>query len=232
MSRKANLLVVEDDAALARGLVFNLEREGYAVLHVADGAAARAAFARGGHDLVLLDLNLPDADGLELLEELRRSTRDLPVICLTARGQETDVVMGLESGADDYVTKPFGLAELLARVAVRLRAAGVGQESTLALGEVTVDLASRRAERPDGTEELTPIEVQLLTYLAERRGQAVERAALLRDLWGVRRPGATRTLDNHMARLRRKVELDPSQPKFVVTVHGTGYRLELGGTES
>ncbi len=231
---KARLLLVEDDAALARGLSYNLEREGYAVLQAADGAAARAALAAGGLDLVLLDLGLPDADGLELLRELRARDAALPVLCLTARGQETDVVMGLQSGADDYVTKPFGLAELLARVAARLRArrgpAGAGRRRVL--GGVTVDLAARKVLRPDGEEELTTLEAELLAYLLQRRGQAVERAQLLRDLWGVQRPGSTRTLDNHVARLRRKLELDPSRPRVLVTVHGTGYRLEEGETES
>ena len=224
---KARLLVIEDDEALARGLVFNLEREGYEVQHVGDGAGARAAFEAGGHDLVLMDLNLPDADGLQLLDELKRRDAAPPVICLTARGQETDVVTGLQSGADDYVTKPFGLAELLARVEVRLRGAGSSDKSaTLTLGACVVDLEARTVTRDGATEELTPIEAQLLVYLVERRGRAVERADLLRDVWGVRTAGSTRTLDNHMARLRRKLEADPAAPRFLATVHGVGYRLE------
>jgi len=222
----ARILVVEDDAALARGLVFNLEREGYAVAHAPDGAAARAALARGGIALVLLDLSLPDGDGLDVLRDLRARERALPVICLTARGQETDVVMGLQCGADDYVRKPFALAELLARVAARLRVGSPGDGARLVLGPVVVDLDARRVERPDGQEELTPIEAEILAYLAARRGRTVDRARLLKDLWGVDHAGTTRTLDNHVARLRRKVELDPAQPKAIVTVHGTGYRLE------
>ena len=224
----ARILVVEDDAALARGLVFNLEREGYEVVHAPDGTSARAVLARGGIALVLLDLSLPDGDGLDVLRDLRARDRALPVLCLTARGQETDVVMGLQCGADDYVRKPFALAELLARVAARLRLAASAPERRLILGPVVVDLGSRRVERPDGVEELTPIEAEILAYLAARRGQAVERAHLLKDLWGVDRTQTTRTLDNHVARLRRKVELDPARPRAIVTVHGTGYRLEGG----
>jgi len=233
---RARLLLVEDDADLARGLSFNLGCEGYAV-EVARGAAAAAASAQAERfDLVLLDLALPDGDGLELLERWRRLGAAWPVICLTARSQESDVVAGLRRGADDYVTKPFGLAELLARIESVLRrtkapAAGADRE-TVVLGEVEVDLASRRVARParggraGAGGELTPIETELLRYLLARRGRVLDRAQMLKDLWGVEGRHATRTLDNHVARLRRKIELDPARPRYLVTVHGTGYRLE------
>ena len=227
----ARLLVVEDDAALARGLAFNLREDGYEVCVAQSCSAAREGLAEFDPHLVLLDLGLPDGDGLDLLRELRDAGDRRAVLCLTARGQETDQVMGLGLGADDYVTKPFALAVLRARVAALLRRAGQGlasKQDELVFGEVRVDLAGHRVLHPDREEELTPLEVQILTYLHDRAGQAVERADMLRDIWGVRHAGTTRTLDNHMARLRRKLEPDPSRPRIVVTVTGTGYRLEAG----
>ena len=219
------VLVVEDDEALAKGLAFNLEADGYAVRHAPTCAAARAALAEDDPALVVLDLNLPDGDGLDLLRELRAAGDARPVLCLTARGQETDQVMGLGLGADDYVTKPFALAVLRARVEALLRRAGGPQAGPLVFGEVTLDLAGRRVRHPDREEELTPLEAEILTYLVERPGVVVERADMLRDIWGVRQAGTTRTLDNHMARLRKKVEPDPAHPVVVLTVTGVGYRL-------
>ena len=138
--------------------------------------------------------------------------------------------MGLGSGADDYVTKPFGLAELFARIAALLRRAGPAAGEVVRLGGAEVDLAARRVRRAGREEEITPAETDLLRYLLARRGQAVEREQLLRDLWGVASRHETRTLDNHVARLRKKIEADPARPRVLVTVHGTGYRLEAGET--
>ena len=229
---KARLLLVEDDADLARGLRFNLEHDGYAVTTMGEGKKALAAIRDGAHDLVLLDLTLPDVDGLEVLRAMRTQKDGVPVICLTARGQETDVVMGLGLGADDYVTKPFGLAALRARIEAVLRRAGKPASEPLRLGRVVVDLAARRATHPDREEEITPIEMDLLRYLLARRGRAVERSEILRDLWGLGPHDSTRTLDNHVARLRRKIEADPTNPRWLVTVHGIGYRLETGEGKS
>jgi DNA-binding response OmpR family regulator len=229
----ARVLVVEDEDDLRRGLVFNLRHEGYEVTEAAGLGDARAAVARGGVDLVVLDLALPDGDGLELLRERRAAGDPVPVLCLTARGQETDIVMGLGSGADDYVTKPFGLAVLIARVAALLRRsggsadAGAAEEQKLHLDGIEVDLATRRVQRPDGSaEDLTPVETDLLRYLLRRCGRAVPREELLLALWGVTHRHETRTLDNHVARLRKKIEQEPARPRFLVTVHGTGYRWE------
>lgn len=236
---RGKILLVEDDPDLARGVRFNLEREEYTVTVAGDGAAARAAFRDGSFHAVLLDLNLPDADGLDLLKELRAAGRVVPVICLTARGQETDVVMGLELGADDYVRKPFGVAELLARLDAVLRRAGGAATTVLTLNGVKIDLDARTARHPDGAdeergreEELTPIETDIFRFLWERRGRAVDRRDLLKELWGLERTHATRTLDNHVARLRKKIERDASDPKVLLTVHGVGYRLEAAGTSS
>jgi DNA-binding response OmpR family regulator len=254
----SRLLLVEDDRDLARGLVFNLEREGHQVAVAHDGAAARRALreaggVKGTFDLVVLDLALPDSDGLELLKGWRGEGLDVPVLCLTARSQESDVVAGLKLGADDYVTKPFGLAQLFARIEAVLRRAKAthavagdrsqrdattshaavddvaGRDGTVAplvLGDVRVDLAAHRVHRPDSDEELTPIEADLLRYLLARRGRVLDRGQILKDLWGVERRHETRTLDNHVARLRKKIELDPARPRFLTTVHGIGYRFE------
>jgi DNA-binding response OmpR family regulator len=227
---KARILLVEDDADLARGLSFNLRHEGYEVLLAGTVRDGKRMAARDGADLVVLDLMLPDGDGLEVLRSIREGGGRTPVLCLTARGQETDKVMGLGSGADDYVTKPFGLAELFARIAALLRRAGPAAGEVVRLGDAEVDLAARRVRREGREEEITPAETDLLRYLLARRGQAVERAQMLRDLWGVASRHETRTLDNHVARLRKKIEADPARPRVLVTVHGTGYRLEAGGT--
>jgi len=230
---KARLLLVEDDADLARGLEFNLRQDGYEVTALREGGRALAEARAGRFDLVLLDLSLPDGDGLEVLKRLRAERVPVPVICLTARAQETDVVMGLRQGADDYVTKPFGLSELRARIeAVLRRAAPKGPAPAQRLelpGGIVVDLDARTVSRAGRPEELTPTEVDLFRYFWARRGEALERAAILRDLWGVGPHDATRTLDNHVARLRRKIEADPAAPRLLVTVHGIGYRMEGSG---
>ena len=229
---RARILLVEDDADLARGLEFNLRHEGYEVAVAGTVRDGKRLARSPGADLVLLDLALPDGDGLEVLRALRQAGSRVPVLCLTARGQETDKVMGLGSGADDYVTKPFGLAELFARIAALLRRAGPAAAEVLRLGGAEVDLAARRVRRGGSEEDLTPVETDLLRYLLARRGQAVERERILQDLWGVASRRDTRTLDNHVARLRKKIEEDPADPRLLVTVHGTGYRLEAGDTSS
>jgi len=224
---KGKILLVEDDSDLVRALRLNLEHEGYEVERAADGEEGLAAALAGGHDLVLLDLMLPKRDGFSVLEELRGAGSAVPVICLTARGQESDVVAGLELGADDYVVKPFSVAELMARIGAALRRAPAttgGEE--VAIAGVRLDLAARRAVREDGTEAgLTSIEAALLRYLIDRRGRAVSREEILKDLWGLDRFHTTRTLDNHVARLRKKLEPDPDRPSVLLTVHGTGYRI-------
>jgi len=223
---KGKLLIVEDDADLARGLRFNFEKDGFEVSVAATGDAGLAEIRRGGQRLVVLDLTLPGMDGLDVLRRARAAGVATPIVCLTARDSETDVVMALRLGADDYVTKPFGLAVLLARVDALLRRTA-SPTKILRFGKVTVDLAARRVKRVEKVEELTPIETDLLLYLAERRGQAVDRADILRDLWGLGDGETTRSLDNHVGRIRRKIEVDPADPKFLVTVHGMGLRLDI-----
>ncbi len=230
------ILLVEDDPDLSRGVRFNLEHEGHAVVGAATAKTARSQ-PIADFDLVVLDLNLPDGDGLDLLRDWRSSGIATPVLCLTARAQEADVVMGLGLGADDYLRKPFGLAELLARVGALLRrrrdaAASTTGDGRVRIGDVVLDRSAHRLLRGELEETLTPIELQLLEYLLAANGKAVDRAVLLKDLWGVDQAASTRTLDNHVARLRKKIERDPGNPQHLVTVHGIGYRLDLVSTRS
>ncbi|MHC4859318.1 MAG: response regulator transcription factor [Planctomycetota bacterium] len=222
------ILLVEDDADLVRALRVNLEHEGHDVEWAEDGERGLAAALVGGHDLVLLDVMLPKRDGFAVLEALREAGSGVPVICLTARGQEADIVAGLSLGADDYVVKPFSVAELMARIEALFRrtAPGASAETVDMPGGVRLDVAARRVTLPGGGESLlTPIELDLLRYLLDRRGAAVPREEILRDLWGLDRYATTRTLDNHVARIRKKVEPDPAEPAVILTVHGVGYRV-------
>jgi DNA-binding response OmpR family regulator len=223
MTRRA--LVVEDEPDLALGLRLNLEAEGFEVEVAGDGDEAMLRVRGGRWDVVLLDLRLPKRDGTEVLREMREKGDRTPVICLTARAEERDRVLGLDLGADDYVTKPFSIAELLARVRAVLRRGTATGGGVLDLGRVRVDVDDRTA-RVDGRRvELTATEASIVRYLAERLGQSVEREQILRDLWGVPDAASTRTLDNHVARLRKKLERDASRPELIETVHGSGYRL-------
>jgi len=222
------VLLVEDDANLVRALTVNLTHEGYEVEWAKDGDVGLDRALSGEHDLVLLDIMLPGRDGFSVLESLRRTGATVPVICLTARSQESDVVAGLTLGADDYVVKPFSVAELLARMKAALRRAPEGNDSleTVEFPSVRIDLGARMAVHDGGEErELTPIEVDIFRYLIERRGKSVPREEILRDLWGLDRYTTTRTLDNHVARLRKKIEPDPENPTVLLTVHGVGYRI-------
>jgi len=215
----SRILLVEDDPGMARGLSYNLESEGYEVVGAADGAKGLRQARSGGFDLIVLDVMLPKLSGFELLKKLRADGNETPVILLTARGAELDKIAGLKLGADDYVTKPFSLGELLARIAARLRRARRG---------VHVDFKSLRIEQGTRTARMTPTEASILRYLVEREGEAVPREAMLKDLWGVEHAAETRTLDNHVARLRRKLEADPAHPTCLQTVPGVGYRLAPG----
>ncbi len=218
----SRILIVEDDPQMARGLAYNLRADGYDVTSVEDGQRGLREAATGGYDLVLLDVMLPRQSGFEVLQRLRADGNETPVILLTARGAEMDRIAGLKLGADDYVVKPFSLGELLARIAARLRRGK--SPDTL----VTVDLVAMRVERGGATARLTPTEADIVRYLHTRAGDAVSRATILEALWGVAHAGETRTLDNHVARLRKKLEIDPAAPRVLVTVSGIGYRLAPG----
>lgn len=218
------LLLVEDEPELRLGLELNLAAEGFDVSGTGDGVEALELCARTGFDLVLLDLRIHSLDGIEVLRRLRARQDDVPVICVTARAEEADRIRGLELGADDYVTKPFSVDELLARVRAVLRRRPPSR-GPLDLGSVEICLDAREVRRDGVVHSLTPTEAEIVTYLARRLDRVVTRASLLEDLWGVEGSHSTRTLDNHVARLRKKLERDPAIPRVLLTVHGEGYRL-------
>lgn len=226
---KKRILVVEDDAALARVLRDNLGFEGFQVQCVADGALAINAARAFAPDLVLLDIMLPGKSGLDLCRIWREGSR-LPVILLTARAQKADKLRGLKMGADDYVTKPFDLEELMARVHAVLRRARPTVDR-LTLGSVTIDFVALHAWNAHGPIELTYREFSLLRYLAERADSIVHRDELLLEIWGYPESPNTRAVDHAVARLRRKIEADPHHPRFIHTVHGDGYSLTAEGSK-
>jgi len=224
------VLIVEDNADLAFGLRRTLEFEGYDVDVADDGEIALAKVEARTPEVVILDVMLPGRSGFEVLRELRGGGFGIPVLMLTARGEEADVVLGFDSGADDYVTKPFSTVELLARLRALLRrgrgADGAGR--AWGFGDVRVDSASRSVRRDGEEVSLTPKEFDLLTALFERNGAVASRAELLEEVWGWSNPDVrTRTVDIHMAELRRKLEKDPADPTWLLTVRKVGYRLRL-----
>ncbi|MBM4037386.1 MAG: response regulator transcription factor [Planctomycetes bacterium] len=226
MSRQ-RILIVEDDGAIRRGIVDALEFEGYSTLQAADGLKGQDMAVKCACDLVLLDLVLPGRDGLDILREVRATRPTLPVIILTARGEESDRVAGLRLGADDYVVKPFSVKELLARVQAVLRRSPE-RPSDVQQVEVpggVADLARREAHFDDGSrQELTEREVELLRYLAANRGRIITREEILARVWRMTPTGVeTRTIDMHIARLREKLRDDPAEPKVILTVRGKGY---------
>ena len=226
------ILLVEDNPDLAFGLRNNLEIQGYEVDVAADGAAGLER-ARGSRpDLLILDLMLPGLDGFRLLQALRERDGDTPVLILTARGDESDKVRGLKLGADDYVTKPFGVLELLARVEALLRRgrprATPPPGRPARFGDVVVDPAARTVFRAGRPVELTPKEYELLLALLSRGGAVATRLDLLREVWGYSEDVVSRTVDTHIGELRRKLEMDPASPRHILTARKVGYRLETG----
>jgi two-component system alkaline phosphatase synthesis response regulator PhoP len=220
------ILVVEDEAALRLALSDRLRSEGYEVEVAGDGDQGWERARAGGFDLILLDVMLPGRSGFDLCRDLRREGIDTPVLMLTARGEVLDRVLGLKLGADDYLVKPFETAELLARIEALLRRAQPDTEAgTFAFGDVRVDF--RRVEVTKGGEpvELSALEFRLLRYFVEHRGEVLSRDRLLDEVWGYSADVFSRTVDQHVATLRRKIEADPRRPRHVVTVHGLGYRF-------
>jgi DNA-binding response OmpR family regulator len=222
------ILIVEDEPTLVATLRYNFEREGFQVATAADGEAA-ISVARDEHpDLVILDLMLPKMDGLEVCRLLRREMTT-PILMLTAKAEEVDKVVGLEIGADDYVTKPFGMRELVSRVRALLRRAEQQPQRTnesLTHGGITVDTGRRQAFRAGKALQLKPKEYELLAFLMRNRGRAFTRDQLLNQVWGYDFAGDSRTVDVHVRWLREKIEDEPSKPACLITVRGTGYRFE------
>lgn len=228
----ARILIVEDNADLAYGLRTGLEIEGYQVDVAGDGTSGLALAKETNPHLVILDLMLPGMDGYRVLRSLRDAGHDMPVLILTARGEETDKVLGFRLGADDYVTKPCGVLELLARVGALLRRARPHEALPVPapherFGDVEINPASRQVTRSGKLVQLSPKEFDLLLALVRRRGAVASRLELLKEVWGHRVEVMTRTVDIHVAELRRKLEDDPSAPKHILTVWKAGYRLEV-----
>jgi two-component system alkaline phosphatase synthesis response regulator PhoP len=222
----AKILIVDDEPEIVRGLVDNLTFEGYETVSAASGAEALEAAAREAPDLILLDIMLPRVSGWEVCRMLRERGIDVPIVMLTARGEEADRVRGLELGADDYIAKPFSLRELLARVRAVLRRPGPRQKvEEFAFGDVRVRLRGRQVFKAGREVTLTRKEFDLLVYLLAHRGEVVTRERLLDEVWGYERFPTTRTVDTHVLRLRRKFEDDPDRPAWILTVHGQGYRF-------
>ncbi len=230
---KKHILIVEDDAHIRLGLCDALRAEGYEVTDCCAGSEAMPLFKQRKADLVILDIMLPGRSGYDLCRDIRAAKSRVPVLMLSAKSQEVDKVVGLELGADDYVTKPFSLRELLARIQALLRRADFGTEPAAEMPaeihfcKVRVDTKALRGMRGKEKFELTPRELRVLTMLHRERGNAVSRDQILNEVWGIEYYGTTRTLDQLIVKLRQKIEDEPGAPKHLLTVHGHGYRLEV-----
>jgi DNA-binding response OmpR family regulator len=231
---REKVLVVEDDPAIRETLVYNLGKEGYQVQAVGDGVAALEAARATPPDIVVLDLMLPELDGFDVTRTLRKES-NVPILMLTARDDEIDRVLGLELGADDYLTKPFSMRELLARVKAMLRRVRIGKEESepqssenkiIESGNLQIDVTRHEAKLDGQVLELKPKEHELMVFFLENRGQVFSRDQLLERVWGWEFSGGSRTVDVHVRWLRSKIEKDPEQPTRIVTVRGVGYRFE------
>ncbi len=220
---KGRVLVVDDDTALAEMLGIVLRGEGFEPLFCADGSGAMEVFRTTKPDLVLLDVMLPGRDGIEVCR-LIRAESGVPIVMLTAKTDTVDVVLGLESGADDYVVKPFKPKELVARVRARLRRSDEPVPEALEIGDLAIDVAGHSVRRGEDVIQLTPLEFDLLTALARKPWQVFTREVLLEQVWGYRHAADTRLVNVHVQRLRSKIEKDPERPEIVVTVRGVGYK--------
>jgi two-component system alkaline phosphatase synthesis response regulator PhoP len=234
--RERTILLVEDEASIREGLRDALEGEGYRVIEAPDGVKGLHHGLTADPDLIVLDLMLPGLDGYELLARLRADGVETPVLCLTARGLEQDRVRGLALGADDYVVKPFGLDELLARIEARLRVwdreRGLVSRRMLHFADATVDFEARRAIRAGDEVSLTPLELSLLEFFADHEGRALSRTELLAGVWGADAEAVSRVVDNSVMALRRKLEPEPDRPVHFVSVRGVGYRFDRSPTRA
>lgn len=236
MTAKPLILIVEDDTSIAAGLALNLRVEGFAAQLAADGESGLEMARKLSPRLIILDIALPKKNGLEILADLRAEGDRTPVVMLSARETEADKVTALKLGADDYITKPFGLAELLARVNAVLRRSPLAppavvhlpsaEDLSLAVGDTVIKIPTRVVLRADKEVKLTHLEFELFLYFAKNPGIVLSRERLLRDVWGVKHDGSARTVDNFVAQLRAKIEEDPESPRHLITVRGSGYRMD------
>jgi DNA-binding response OmpR family regulator len=228
---KKKILIVEDEKELIDGLKLNFIREGYEVIWALDGEEGLNKALWEAPDLILLDIMLPKKDGLDFCRELRAKNVAVPIIMLTAKGDEVDKVVGLEIGADDYITKPFSIKELQARVKAHLRRETREEKvipSVYRFDDVQIDFVHFKVRRKKKVFDLTSLEVEILKYFIAHRGEVVTREALLNKIWGYEKYPSTRTIDNHILKLRKKLEEDPSEAKYIFSVYGAGY-LFIGG---
>ena len=222
------ILIVEDEEALLKGLELNLSREGYKILTAANGEEGLRLAIRENPQLILLDVMLPGINGLDVCRELRRKGFDAPIIMLTAKSEEVDRVVGLEIGADDYVTKPFSRRELLARIRVRLRRQPPGTSEQLSryrFGQIEIDFEKCSATRDGKPLDLSAREYDILRLMIRHRGEVISRDRMLNEIWGYDAYPATRTVDSHMVKLRQKIENDPAEPKYILSIYGEGYKF-------
>ena len=220
------LLIIEDDPALLRGLKDNFEQAGYAVQTAMDGEAGLNLALDTKPDLILLDIMLPKINGYEVCRLIRKESLDMPIIMLTAKGEEADIVLGLNLGADDYVTKPFGIRELKARVQAFLRRRQQDEPAQFSFGEFVLDVSSRQLFRQGKEVELSPKEYNLLELFLRKQGKALTRDEILNHVWGYHSLTGHRSVDRFVATLRQKIESDPTQPQFIHTLREVGYRFE------
>jgi DNA-binding response OmpR family regulator len=227
LATMAKILIVEDEPNMVAGLRDNFEFEGYQVISAPDGVSGLERALSETPDLVILDVMMPRMSGLDVCKQLKAKKPGIPIIMLTARGQEVDKVVGLELGADDYVTKPFSIRELLARVKAVLRRAGtaVKTQEKYAFGEVEVNLRNCQVSRKGKAMDFSSKEFELLKFFLHHPGETLTRDRLLNEVWGYEHFPTTRTVDAHIVRLRQKVEPKPDEPRFILTVHGTGYKF-------
>jgi two-component system alkaline phosphatase synthesis response regulator PhoP len=228
--KKPHILLVEDEKHIAQGIIFNLELEGFLITHAETGAAAMDAFGRQSFDLVVLDLMLPDSHGFDLCREMRKTQPQLPILMLTALGEEQDRINGLKEGADDYLTKPFSLDEFLLRIRGMLRRSAwylPSQDKTkdYQFGNNLINLNNLAAETAKGKIRITELEGRMLATFFSNEGETLTRATLLKSVWGMAEDTETRTLDNFIVRIRKYFEEDPANPKHFLTVRGRGYRF-------
>ncbi len=225
---KEKILIIEDELDLVKGIKMNLVDEGYEVDYALNGKEGLEKALKEKTDLILLDIMLPGIDGLEICKELRRNKVDIPILMLTAKGEEIDRVIGLEIGADDYISKPFSIRELLARIKAHLRRENRSVETVpgvFQLGSMKIDFEHYKVIRKGDEIDLTSLEVDVLRYLIGQDGKVVSRNDLLDKIWGYEKFPTTRTIDNHILKLRKKIEIDPNHPRHILTVYGGGYRF-------
>ena len=223
------VLIIEDDAALSRGLKDNFAFQGYHVLLASDGEAGLNLAVEGKPDLIVLDLMLPKMNGYEICRRLRREKLDIPVLMLSAKAEESDVVLGLELGADDYVKKPFSARELMARAEGLMRRRRQGEPERWSFGDYVLDTRARHLTRGGKAVEISPKEFALLHFFLQRAGHALSREEILNRVWGYDVNVTPRSIDRFVATLRRKIERDPREPEFILTAREFGYKFQAGG---